>query len=165
MLSFPRRDGSTEEPLAGAIGARQLGVEQHLCDTGVDGGGHRDKLLANFLAQPAALALGRDTGPGIPRHKTFPGNRPSTTILLDRLDPHHLGLLLVLYEHKVFVQGAIWNVNSFDQFGVELGKELAAPLVDALAGGTTPRGLDPSTKALLTRVRKLRGGKKPGAKR
>ena len=133
--------------------------------TAKDGGGHRDKLLANFLAQPAALALGRDAGPGVPPHKTFPGNRPSTTILLDRLDPYHLGMLLALYEHKVFVQGVIWNVNSFDQFGVELGKELATPLVDALAGGTTPRGLDPSTKALLTRVRKLRGGKKPGAKR
>ena len=133
--------------------------------TAKDGGGHRDKLLANFLAQPAALALGRDAGPGVPPHKTFPGNRPSTTILLDRLDPYHLGMLLALYEHKVFVQGVIWNVNSFDQFGVELGKELAAPLVDALAGGTAPRGLDPSTKALLTRVRKLRGGKKPGAKR
>ena len=133
--------------------------------TAKDGGGHRDKLLANFLAQPAALALGRDAGPGVPSHQTFPGNRPSTTILLDRLDPHHLGLLLALYEHKVFVQGVVWNVNSFDQFGVELGKELADPLVDALAGGTVPRGLDPSTKALLTRVRKLRGGKKPGAKR
>ena len=133
--------------------------------TAKDGGGHRDKLLANFLAQPAALALGRDAGPGVPPHKTFPGNRPSTTILLDRLDPYHLGMLLALYEHKVFVQGVIWNVNSFDQFGVELGKELATPLVDALAGGTAPRGLDPSTKALLTRVRKLRGGKKPGAKR
>ncbi len=133
--------------------------------TAKDGGGHRDKLLANFLAQPAALALGRDAGPGVPPHKTFPGNRPSTTILLDRLDPYHLGMLLALYEHKVFVQGVIWNVNSFDQFGVELGKELATPLVGALAGGTAPRGLDPSTKALLTRVRKLRGGKKPGAKR
>ena len=133
--------------------------------TAKDGGGHRDKLLANFLAQPAALALGRDAGPGVPPHKTFPGNRPSTTILLDCLDPYHLGMLLALYEHKIFVQGVIWNVNSFDQFGVELGKELATPLVGALAGGTAPRGLDPSTKALLTRVRKLRGGKKPGAKR
>jgi len=121
-------------------------------------GGHRDKLLANFLAQPAALALGRATAPGLPPHKVFPGNRPTTTILLDQLDPRGLGMLLALYEHKTFVQGVIWNVNSFDQFGVELGKELAAPLAEALSGGTEPANLDASTRALINRIRDVRDG-------
>ena len=121
-------------------------------------GDHHDKLLANFLAQPAALALGRKAGPGVPPHKQFPGNRPSTAILLDRLDPHTFGMLLALYEHKVFVQGVIWNVNSFDQFGVELGKELAGPLTRALAQGADAPGLDASTRSLLARIRRARGG-------
>lgn len=121
-------------------------------------GDHHDKLLANFLAQPAALALGRKAGPGVPPHKAFPGNRPSTTILLDRLDPRSFGMLLALYEHKVFVQGVIWNVNSFDQFGVELGKELAGPLTRALTEGTEPPNLDASTRSLLARIRRVRGG-------
>lgn len=121
-------------------------------------GDHHDKLLANFLAQPAALALGRKAGPGVPPHKVFAGNRPTTSILLDRLDPHSLGMLLALYEHKVFVQGVIWNVNSFDQFGVELGKELAGPLTGALAQGTEPAGLDASTRSLLARIRRVRDG-------
>jgi glucose-6-phosphate isomerase len=119
---------------------------------------HHDKLLANFLAQTAALALGRPDSPDLPAHKAFPGNRPTTSILLDRLDAHRLGMLLALYEHKVFVQGAIWNVNSFDQFGVELGKELAAPLVGAVAGGDAPDGLDCSTRSLLARIRRVKSG-------
>ncbi|PIW28830.1 MAG: glucose-6-phosphate isomerase, partial [Rhodospirillales bacterium CG15_BIG_FIL_POST_REV_8_21_14_020_66_15] len=121
-------------------------------------GDHQDKLLANFLAQPAALALGRKAGPGVPPHKVFPGNRPTTSILLDRLDPRRLGMLLALYEHKVFVQGVIWNVNSFDQFGVELGKELAGPLLGALTRGDEPKGLDASTRGLLARIRRVRSG-------
>ncbi|MEQ9559203.1 MAG: glucose-6-phosphate isomerase [Rhodospirillales bacterium] len=121
-------------------------------------GDHHDKLLANFLAQPAALALGRKAGPGVPPHKQFSGNRPTTTILLDRLDPHTFGMLLALYEHKVFVQGVLWNVNSFDQFGVELGKELAGPLTRALAQGAEAPGLDASTRSLLARIRRIRGG-------
>ena len=121
-------------------------------------GDHHDKLLANFLAQTAALALGREVGPGVPPHKAFPGNRPTTSILLDRLDPRALGMLLALYEHKVFVQGVIWNVNSFDQFGVELGKELAGPLLGALTRGDEPKDLDASTRGLLTRIRRVRSG-------
>ncbi|HBC08543.1 MAG TPA: glucose-6-phosphate isomerase, partial [Rhodospirillaceae bacterium] len=121
-------------------------------------GDHHDKLLANFLAQPAALALGRKAGPDVPPHKQFSGNRPSTTILLDRLDPRTFGMLLALYEHKVFVQGVIWNVNSFDQFGVELGKELAGPLTRALAQGADAPGLDASTRSLLARIRRVRSG-------
>jgi len=121
-------------------------------------GDHQDKLLANFLAQTGALALGRKAGPGVPPHKVFPGNRPTTSILLDRLDPRSLGMLLALYEHKVFVQGVIWNVNSFDQFGVELGKELAGPLLGALTRGDDPKDLDASTRGLLARIRRVRGG-------
>ena len=121
-------------------------------------GDHHDKLLANFLAQPAALARGRKADPAVPPYKVFPGNRPTTSILLDRLDPRRLGMLLALYEHKVFVQGVIWNVNSFDQFGVELGKELAGPLTRALTEGTEPPGLDASTRGLLARIRRVRDG-------
>lgn len=82
-------------------------------------------------------------------HKVFAGNQPSTTIILPRLDPYHLGMLLALYEHKVFVQGVIWGINSFDQWGVELGKQLAGRLLPALTGETGTDGLDQSTRALI----------------
>lgn len=107
---------------------------------------HR-KLLANCLAQSQALMLGRD-GEG-PRH--FPGNRPSTTLLLERLDPHALGALIALYEHRVFTSGAVWGINSFDQWGVELGKTLAKDLLPRFDSGTI-EGLDASTADLLMRV-------------
>ncbi|MEQ8227319.1 MAG: glucose-6-phosphate isomerase [Rhodospirillales bacterium] len=121
-------------------------------------GDHHEKLLANFLAQPAALALGRVPDPDTPAHKAFSGNRPSTTILCDQLDPRTLGSLLALYEHKVFVQAAIWNINPFDQFGVELGKELATPLESAVSDGRVPAGLDSSTRNLLSRIHRIRDG-------
>src|SRR5205823_2175504 len=96
-------------------------------------GNHHDLLMANFLAQTEALAFGKTAAEvkadgaedfQVP-HRTFPGNRPTNSILLDRLTPAALGKLVALYEHKVFVQGTIWNINSFDQWGVELGKVLA----------------------------------------
>lgn len=110
---------------------------------------HHTLLLNNMLAQGQALMQGRtlkeaDNDP----HKVFEGNRPSSTILLDKLDPYRLGMLIALYEHKVFVQGICWNVNSFDQFGVELGKILAGRL-----GKDKPWDLDSSTAGLLKRIR------------
>ena len=82
-------------------------------------------------------------------HKVFAGNRPSTTLLLPRLDPYHLGLLLALYEHKVFVQGVIWGINSFDQWGVELGKQLASRVLPVLNGEAGKETLDASTRGLI----------------
>ena len=90
-------------------------------------------------------------------HKVFPGNRPSNTILYPRLDPHTLGMIIALYEHKVFVQGTIWGINSFDQWGVELGKTLAIELLPMVNGEAPPETRDASTKGLLTALRRLRG--------
>ncbi len=117
--------------------------------TGADPEAHR-LLVANALAQSAALAFGRDD-PAAP-HRHHPGNQPSTTIVLPRLDPRSLGALLALYEHKVFTQGVVWGVNSFDQWGVELGKALAKGLGPALEGGGAGE-LDSSTRMLLARIR------------
>ena len=86
-------------------------------------------------------------------HKVFPGNRPSTTILFDRLDPRTLGSLLALYEHRIFVQGVIWGVNSFDQWGVELGKQLASRILPELEPGAPIGEHDASTRALIDRIR------------
>jgi len=116
---------------------------------GADAEAHR-LLVANALAQSAALAFGEDRPEAPHRHQ--PGNQPSTTIVLPRLDPHSLGALLALYEHKVFVQGVIWGVNSFDQWGVELGKTMAKMLAPALERGADP-AIDGSTRALLARIR------------
>ena len=111
--------------------------------------GHHEKLLANALAQAQALMVGKaDTG----GHKHFPGNRPSTFLLLERLDAASLGALVALYEHRVFVSGAVWGINSFDQWGVELGKVLARDIEARLASGDVV-GLDASTAGLLTRLR------------
>ncbi len=126
------------------------------------------KLLANCLAQSQALmqgktveqalhekaptasaALGRLT---VARHRSFPGNRPSTTVVLEQLTPRSLGALIALYEHRVFVSGALWGINSFDQWGVELGKALCSSLLPRLASGDT-QGLDGSTAGLLTKLR------------
>ncbi len=125
-------------------------------------------LLANGLAQSQALMLGKPTAQAlgeraptasaaldaatVARHRTFPGNRPSTVLLLDRLTPHALGALVALYEHRVFVSGALWGVNSYDQWGVELGKALCGDLLPRLDSGDVS-GLDASTAALIARLR------------
>jgi glucose-6-phosphate isomerase len=109
---------------------------------------HHRVLLANMLAQSSALMLGKQA-PDLPAYRQYPGNRPSNVMLLDRLDAKTLGALIALYEHKVFVQGVLWHVNSFDQWGVELGKVLASSLLDA---DSDKSALDASTRALLTRV-------------
>ena len=111
-------------------------------------GDHHQQLLANALAQAQALMLGKQDMGG---HKHFTGNRPSTFLLLDRLDPASLGALVALYEHRVFCAGALWGINSFDQWGVELGKVLAKDIAPRLQSGDTA-GLDGSTTGLLRRL-------------
>ena len=115
---------------------------------------HHELLLASCLAQSEALMNGRD-GPGLPPHRRFPGGRPSVTIAYRRLDPRTLGRLLALYEHRVFVEAAIWNINAFDQWGVELGKELATALQPVVEGKASAKGLDSSTVGLAAYLRKL----------
>ncbi|MER7233216.1 glucose-6-phosphate isomerase [Streptomyces olivaceus] len=123
-----------------------------------------DLLMANLFAQGQALAFGKTAGEvraeGVPEeqvpHRTFPGNHPTTTILAGELTPSVLGQLIALYEHKVFVQGAIWNIDSFDQWGVELGKVLAKRVEPALTEGADVPGLDPSTAALVAAYRELK---------
>ena len=130
-------------------------------------GRHHDLLTANVFAQAEALAFGKTaaevTAEGTPAalvpHKTFPGNRPSNTLLLDRLTPAALGKLVALYEHSVFTQGVIWDIGSFDQWGVELGKVLAGRIVPELeAAGDPELKHDPSTNALIRRYRAMRRG-------
>ncbi|QXE39452.1 glucose-6-phosphate isomerase [Streptomyces sp. GMY02] len=124
-----------------------------------------DLLMANFFAQTQALAFGKTPeevrAEGVPEelvpHKTFRGNHPTTTILADELTPSVLGQLVALYEHKVFVQGAVWNIDSFDQWGVELGKVLAKRIEPVLTGEAAGDGLDTSTAALVATYRTLRG--------
>lgn len=111
--------------------------------------GHHDKLLANVLAQAQALMQGQDDAGG---NRHFPGNRPSTFLLLEELNPASLGALIALQEHRVFVSGAIWGINSFDQWGVELGKMLARDIEPRLRSGDGS-GLDASTAGLLQRLR------------
>jgi glucose-6-phosphate isomerase len=111
--------------------------------------GHHTLLLANVLAQAQALMLGKADAGG---HKHFTGNRPSTLLLLDELSPASLGALIALQEHRVFVSGAVWGINSFDQWGVELGKVLAKEVEVRLKSGST-QGLDGSTAGLLARLR------------
>ena len=127
-------------------------------------GAHHDLLMSNVLAQAEALAFGK-TGAevraeGAPEalvaHKTFEGNRPSNLILAERLSPRILGALVALYEHIVFTQGAIWDIGSFDQWGVELGKALATRILPELSGGGELVH-DSSTNALIRRYRALRG--------
>jgi glucose-6-phosphate isomerase len=128
-------------------------------------GRHHDMLIANVLAQGEALAFGKTPeevrAEGSPDwlvpHRTFAGNRPSNTLLLDRLTPAALGKLVALYEHSVFTQGAIWHIDSFDQWGVELGKVLAQRIIPELESKSDPKlGHDSSTNALIRRYRKLR---------
>jgi glucose-6-phosphate isomerase len=128
-------------------------------------GSHHDLLMANFFAQTEALAFGKTSAevaaegvpPGLTTHKSFPGNRPTNTLLCDRLTPSMLGKLVALYEHKVFVQGVIWQINSFDQWGVELGKVLAKRIGSELEAKSEPAlAHDASTNALIKRYRAAR---------
>jgi glucose-6-phosphate isomerase len=124
---------------------------------------HHAMLMANFFAQTEALAFGKTAqevaaegvSAALVPHRTFPGNRPTNTLLLDRLTPAALGTLVALYEHKVFVQGTLWNVNSFDQWGVELGKVLAKRIIPELKEVSGPEPAhDSSTNALIRRFRR-----------
>ncbi|PRX67274.1 glucose-6-phosphate isomerase [Nonomuraea fuscirosea] len=128
--------------------------------------GMHDQLTANLLAQTTALAFGKTaeeiaaegTPPEIVPHKVMPGNRPTSTILATKLTPATLGQLVALYEHTVFVEGTIWGVDSFDQWGVELGKKMALDLAPALTSDEPPATFpDPSTEQLVRRYRRLRG--------
>ena len=129
-------------------------------------GGQHDLLIANLLAQAEALAFGKSSDEGaaagvsreLAPHRTFPGNRPTSVILAPKLSPTVLGQLIALYEHKVFTQGALWGLNSFDQWGVELGKELATAIAGELTADQTPDlAHDASTNALIRRYRQTRG--------
>ena len=133
---------------------------------------HQTLLLANVLAQSEALMRGKtiaeakaeleaagmapDAIEKLAPHKVFPGSRPSNTILYRRLDPHTLGMIIALYEHKVFVQGTIWGINSFDQWGVELGKVLAKELQPMVEGKEKPDSRDSSTAGLIAAIHKLK---------
>ena len=135
---------------------------------------HHDLLVANCFAQSDALMIGRSTevafritekagasaedAKALAPHKTFTGSRPSSTFLYEQLNPRMLGRLIALYEHKVFVEGVMWNINSFDQWGVELGKELASQLAPAVANAEADlSAFDSSTVGLITHMRKLKG--------
>ncbi len=134
-----------------------------------DMGDHHTLLMANFVAQMKALMRGRtyqeacdelladgmsaDAAARLAPHKVFPGNRPTNAIIVDRLDPHALGMLIALYEHKVFCQGIIWRINSFDQMGVELGKILAKGVLKDLEGSGAVTDHDASTNALIEKLR------------
>ena len=132
-----------------------------------DNGSQQDLLVANCLAQTKALAFGKTaeeiaaegTPPELVPHKVMPGNRPSSTILAPKLTPSVLGQLVALYEHTVFVEGAIWGIDSFDQWGVELGKVMAKELAPVLSADEAPdlSGQDASTAALVRQYRSLRG--------
>jgi glucose-6-phosphate isomerase len=128
-------------------------------------GDHHDKLMANFFAQTEALAFGKTAeevaAEGTPeelvQHKVFKGNRPTTTIMADKLTPEILGSLIALYEHKVFVQGVIWDIYSFDQWGVQLGKVLASKVLPELQSDDEPElNHDSSTNSLIKHYRTRR---------
>jgi glucose-6-phosphate isomerase len=134
-----------------------------------DAGGNRAQqhmLLANCFAQAEALMQGQtsqEAGAGLGKadaslaaHKTFPGDRPSTLLLLDRLDAGTLGMLIALYEHRTFVQACIWDINPFDQMGVELGKRLAERVLKALDSGDPSILRDAASRAAVTRVLKTK---------
>ncbi|OOG38939.1 glucose-6-phosphate isomerase [Rhodanobacter sp. C05] len=148
-----------------------IGFGQTLNPLPAQGGGDQhDLLMANLIAQGEALAFGKTAeevrAEGTPEalvpHRTFEGNRPSNTILAAKLTPHVLGTLIALYEHSVFVQGTIWDIDSFDQWGVELGKQLAKTTIVELTAKDEPKlSHDSSTNALIHRYRQLRDGKIP----
>ena len=133
---------------------------------------HQSILLANGLAQSEALMKGKNAEEvraelvkeglegeeleALLPHKIFPGNRPSNTLLFPKLTPEMLGQLVALYEHKVFVQGVVWNINSFDQWGVELGKQLAKAILPDLQQGAEVSVHDSSTTSLINLIKQLR---------
>lgn len=135
-------------------------------------GAHQQILISNVLAQSEALMKGKSEEEAavelessgkskseinrLKKFKSFGGNRPSNTIVLKKVDPYSLGMLIALYEHKVFVQGKIWNINSFDQFGVELGKKLALNILPEIQGITTSNSHDSSTSMLINHIKKIR---------
>ncbi len=127
----------------------------------IDAPDHHDLLVANVLAQSAVMAFGRTaeevaadgTPADLVAHKVMPGNRPSSMIVADILDPRALGRLVALYEHSVFTQGVVWGINPFDQWGVELGKVMAKKIAPLLSAGGSDEGLDTSTTALAARYR------------
>jgi glucose-6-phosphate isomerase len=145
-----------------------IGFGQPLNPLAATGGGDQhDLLMANLIAQGEALAFGKSaeavraegTPEALVAHRTFEGNRPSTTILATKLTPHTLGALIALYEHSVFVQGVIWDIDSFDQWGVELGKQLAkTTIAELVATDEPPLAHDSSTNSLIRRYRALRDG-------
>ncbi|MFF9868715.1 glucose-6-phosphate isomerase [Streptomyces sp. NPDC013953] len=149
------------------IPADFIGFAEPVADLPPGLAAQHDLLMANFFAQTQALAFGKTPeevrAEGVPEelvpHKTFRGNHPTTTILADELTPSVLGQLIALYEHKVFVQGAVWNIDSFDQWGVELGKVLAKRIEPVLTEGKGGEELDSSTAALAGRYRARRGRK------
>src|SRR5690606_2051781 len=133
---------------------------------------HHNQLLASCLAQSEALMRGKTHGEAVAElqaatvpaaaiaalapHNVIPGNRPSSTLPYPLLDPYMPGRLIATYDHKVIPMGAIWGINSFDQWGVELGKQLAASLVDAVAAGTAPADRDGSTAGLVGAIAAMR---------
>jgi len=135
-------------------------------------GAHHTLLLSNFFAQAEALMKGKTAAEAeaelqaaglsaeevaaLAPHKVFDGNRPTNALLYRRLDPHTLGMLIALYEHKIFVQGIVWNINSYDQWGVELGKQLAKAILPELAGTTPITTHDSSTNGLINHLKALR---------
>ncbi|GAB2849939.1 glucose-6-phosphate isomerase [Streptomyces deserti] len=141
-----------------------IGFARPVAELGDELKAQHDLLMANLFAQGQALAFGKTAeevrAEGVPEeqvpHRTFKGDHPTTTILATELTPSVLGQLIALYEHKVFVQGAIWNIDSFDQWGVELGKVLAKRVEPALTEGAEVPGLDPSTAALVAAYRSLK---------
>jgi glucose-6-phosphate isomerase len=126
-----------------------IGFEQPLNDLGE----HHPKLIANMLAQAEALAFGKSSDEP---HRNFAGNHPSNTIMLPKLTPHTLGQLIAMYEHKIFVQGAVWNIDSFDQWGVELGKVLAKNIYAEFKDGNASGAHDSSTNNLISRYLRKR---------
>ncbi|HEX4453858.1 MAG TPA: hypothetical protein VH143_23495, partial [Kofleriaceae bacterium] len=128
-------------------------------------GRHHEILLANFFAQPEALMRGKTPDEvraelasqklspeqleALVPHKTFTGNRPTTSMVVQKITPKTLGSIIALYEHKIFVQGIVWNIYSFDQWGVELGKQLAQKILPELAGDTKVTSHDSSTNGLI----------------
>jgi len=135
---------------------------------------HHEILLSNFLAQPEALMLGKDEATvraelegkmdraamdALVPHKVFTGNRPTNAFLFQKLTPRTLGALIALYEHKIFVQGWLWNINSYDQWGVELGKQLAKAILPELQSDAVVTSHDSSTNGLIAFIKASRGPK------